>query len=365
MSFEILGIGLSVPDEHIEQSDAAVLAQQLCGDGGDHSRAIGAIYRRTHVDKRHSVLLESSTNGEPACQSFYAPAISTIDRGPSTSDRMAQYAAKAGPLATQAAQPALEQANIEPSQITHLVTVSCTGFGAPGFDMYLVRELGLSLDVQRSHIGFMGCHGAMNGLRVAKAFADADANACVLVCAAELCSLHQQYGVQADRIVSNALFADGAAAIIGRQASTSTDASSWQLAASSSTIVPGTESHMKWTIGDSGFEMTLSPQVPDTIRQHLPKWLAGWLAEHRLNIQDIGCWAIHPGGPKILQACQESLDLNDDCLMASRSVLADLGNMSSPTILFIFERLRQRNATGPCVVLGFGPGLTVEAALIR
>ncbi|MFC1758098.1 hypothetical protein ACFL2H_04930 [Planctomycetota bacterium] len=140
--------------------------------------------------------------------------------------------------------PALDQANTEPDQITHLVTVSCTGFSAPGLDVGLIRDAGLPPDVQRTNIGFMGCHGALNGLRISKAITDADPEACVLRCAAELCSLHQQYGVQTDRIVSNALFADGAAAILGRGLTGRLDSMPWRVAASGSTIIPNTESQM-------------------------------------------------------------------------------------------------------------------------
>lgn len=365
MSFEITGIGTSVPAHSIEQTDAASLAQVFCGDDGSHARAIKAIYRRTGVRVRHSVVLNASTNGALASQRFYGPANSEQDRGPATATRMAHFETSVAPLAQRAARTALDNSNVEASQISHLVTVSCTGFSAPGFDVALVREVGLSPDVQRTNIGFMGCHGALNGLRIAKALTDADSDACVLLCAAELCSLHQQYGFQADRIVSNALFADGAAAIVGKRHSGSPGDSQWCVTESGSTIIPKTESLMSWKIGDHGFEMSLSAQVPDTIRQHLRPWIAHWLKNNQLNLKDIDSWAIHPGGPKILQACQDAMGLDDELLLPSRNVLADFGNMSSPTVLFILNRLRQQRASLPCVVLGFGPGLTIEAALIR
>lgn len=365
MSFEIQGIGLSVPINYIEQTDAASLAQVFCGDDGKHTRAINAIYRRTGVRVRHSVVLESSTNGAPACQSFYQPATSNVDRGPNTASRMASFEKNIGPMAHSAVLAALDQAHTQSNEISHLVTVSCTGFSAPGFDVGLIQNAGLNPGVQRTNIGFMGCHGALNGLRVAKAIADADPNACVLLCAAELCSLHQQYGMETDRIVSNALFADGAAAIVGRRDADWAGRSNWQVAASGSTIIPDTESQMGWKIGNSGFEMSLSALVPDTIRQHLRGWLDVWLSRNQLSVRDIGSWAIHPGGPKILQACQDTLELDDALMQPSRSILSDFGNMSSPTVLFILDRLRQQSAELPCVVLGFGPGLTIEAALIR
>jgi predicted naringenin-chalcone synthase len=120
---------------------------------------------------------------------------------------------------------------------------------------------------------------------------------------------------------------------------------------------------MSWTIGDHGFEMELSPRVPDLIRQHLRPWFESWLRRQGLALADIGCWAVHPGGPRILTAVEESLGLGREALGVSREVLAEYGNMSSPTVLFILERLRERQAQRPCVMLGFGPGLMAEAAL--
>ena len=153
----------------------------------------------------------------------------------------------------------------------------------------------------RTHIGFMGCQGALNGLRLARAFLDANPSACVLLCALELCSLHHQYGWDADKIVANALFADGAAAVVA-VGGEPTNPPHYQLIASGSTVIDDSEDVMTWRIGDHGFEMTLSPRVPDLICQHLRPWLESWLAEHDLDIARVGSWAVHPGGPRILSA---------------------------------------------------------------
>ena len=273
------------------------------------------------------------------------------------------------PLALAAADRAIAASDIEPAAITHLVTVSCTGFDAPGFDLALIDGLGLGRGVARTHIGFMGCHGALNGLRVARAFALAEPSARVLVCAAELCSLHFRYGWDADQAVSNALFGDGAAAVVGftaqRGGTTRDDGLGWKLAASGSTVMPGTVDAMSWRIGDHGFAMTISPQVARQIGDNLRSWLEGWLRRHDLTIADVGSWAVHPGGPKILDAVESALGLGPDALATSRAILARCGNMSSPTVLFILDELQRRSAALPCVALGFGPGLVIEAALFR
>src|SRR5262249_25434522 len=182
-------------------------------------------------------------------------------------DRLLKYESEAGALAVAAGRAALEDAAIAPRRITHLVSVSCSGFYAPGFDVALMKQLPLDPDIARTHVGFMGCHGALNGLRVARGFVQADPGACVLLCSVELCSLHHQYGWDAEKIVANPLFADGAAAAIilpGESASqhglkqTIATPSSCVLVASGSTLIEDSEDAMTWRIGDHGFEMTLS-----------------------------------------------------------------------------------------------------------
>jgi predicted naringenin-chalcone synthase len=276
---------------------------------------------------------------------------------------MVAYEASAAPLALAAAREALEKANVAPAEITHLVTVSCSGFSSPGFDLALINRLALTPDTSRTHVGFMGCHGALNGLRVANSFVQNDRTACALLCAVELCSLHHQYRWDPEQIVANALFADGAGALVLR--SQETDSMNWHVVAQRSAVIPDTEDMMSWRIGDHGFQMTLSAQVPQLLDEQLRPWLAGWLSEYGLAIEDIGSWAVHPGGPRILDACASAIGLSEESLADSREVLAEFGNMSSPTILFILDRMQRRDAPRPCVVLAFGPGLTIEAALLR
>jgi predicted naringenin-chalcone synthase len=281
---------------------------------------------------------------------------------PGTRARMQAYESAAGTLACGAAQAALLDAAIAPDRVTHLVTVSCSGFYAPGFDIALFKQLPLRSDVSRTHVGFMGCHAALNGLRVARAFLDADSSACVLMCALELCSLHHQYSADADQIVANSLFGDGAAALVCTGRDTRRSAP-YRLIASGSTLIDKTLDAMSWRIGDHGFEMTLSQHVPELIAQHLRPWLDDWLAQHSLDIARVGSWAVHPGGPRILSAVGEATGLSRETLAPSYQVLASHGNMSSPTVLFILDQLRRDGAARPCVALAFGPGLAVEAAI--
>jgi predicted naringenin-chalcone synthase len=311
---------------------------------------------------RHIVLEDLTGTNSGHDQSFFG------STSPGTGARMRRYSLEAPPLALRAVQAALEQAQIPPERITHLITVSCTGFHAPGVDLAVMAALPLRPSVARTHVGFMGCHAALNGLRVAAGFTGADPQACVLLCAVELCSLHLQYGWETERIVANALFADGAAALVasGEGAAVVEPAPGLRRwIASGSLLVPDSTEAMSWAIEDHGFVMGLSPQVPDLIAAHLRPWLEGWLAEHQLTLAAIGCWAVHPGGPRILSAVTETLGLDPAQMEPSRSVLRECGNMSSPTLLFILERLRRRGAPGPCLAMAFGPGLCVEVALLE
>src|SRR5262249_26848978 len=295
--------------------------------------------------------------------SVFPPSRAQEDNGPTTGERMRYYAQVASKLALPACAKCLDRAGVHPRELTHLVTVSCTGFAAPGVDSELIRGLGFSATIERTHVGFMGCHGTFNGLRVARGLAGAEPDARVLVCAVELCSLHFRYSWDPEKIVGNALFADGAAAVVGMNGE-DTSQDFWRVAASGSFLFPESADAMTWTIGEHGFEMTLSARVPELIGEQLRPWLDDWLGKHRLTRRQIGSWAIHPGGPRILSAVEKALDLPGDATAVSRDVLRSCGNLSSATVIFLLERLRLRQAKRPCVALGFGPGLTAEAMLL-
>jgi len=364
MSLEILAIGTTVPDHAIRQQDAAVLATNFANATPGRERALAALYRRSGIRSRGSVLLENPGQ-RPFAQEFFPPAESTAAGGPSTGERMARYGLEAGRLAVDAARTALAAAAVEPQDVTHLITCSCTGFASPGVDIEILEDVGLSPAVARTHVGFMGCHGAFNALRVADAFAAADPKAVVLVACVELCSLHFQYGNHDDHVVANSLFADGAAAAVCRPISPVDGGDRpWRLRCQASRVLPHSQREMGWLIGDNGFEMSLSARVPDLIAMHLKPAVLGMLAEAGLAENEVGCWAVHPGGPRILSGVEAALGLDPEALAVSRGVLAEHGNMSSATILFVLDRLRATGAAGPCVALAFGPGLTVEMAVL-
>ncbi len=275
---------------------------------------------------------------------------------------MEKYQEEAPRLAVRAAAEALRRSGLNPTDVDALITVSCTGFAAPGVDVEVINALGLSCHTTRTHIGFMGCHGAINALRVGAAMLQADAAANVLISCTELCSLHLHAGTDPSAVIANSLFADGSAALTLSK-STQGGRDAWRLAKTGTCLLPKSTGAMTWQIGNRGFEMRLGPEVPAMIEEHLPRWLESWLRSEGLGVQDIGAWAIHPGGPRIVSAVARSLRLAEGATDPSCAVLAEAGNMSSPTVLFILERLMETGAARPCVALAFGPGLTAEAAL--
>jgi predicted naringenin-chalcone synthase len=364
MSFAILGLGTALPECVYTQEDAARVAQMLCQDPRQ-APLVPVLYRQTEIVKRHLVLdrqvIRDIIEGTRLSQSPFLLKGSLDDPGPTTHERMQIYIATAFPLALSAARQALSEADLKPEEITHIVTVSCTGFSAPGVDIALIKALGLPPTTERTHVGFMGCHGALNGLRVARAVTGAEPDARVLLCAVECCSMHFHYGWDPKKVVSNALFGDGAAAVVGANGAGRADC--WRVAANGARLFPDCEYAMTWNIGNHGFDMTLSTKVPNLIEANLRPWLESWLARQGLTIADIASWAIHPGGPRILNAVAETLELQPTATAVSHEVLTQHGNMSSPTVLFILDQLRRRGAPRPCVAMGFGPGLAAEAAL--
>ena len=357
----LLGLGTAAPAGAM-QTDLAEHCETVCCDDEQQRQFLRRVFANSGVRRRGSVLIAADDQLE-RIRAFYRPRPTPDDRGPTTAQRMAIYAAEAPPLAERAARRALDSAGLAGSRITHLITVTCTGFFAPGLDCELIRRLDLPANVQRLQLGFMGCHGAFNALAAARQIAQADPRARVLICCAELCSLHLAYGFEAQKLVANALFADGAAAAVVGQPGRAGGAT-WQLQDCASLLVPDSADAMTWRIGDHGFAMTLSPRIPDLVRQHIPRWLEDWLRPHGLSPADVPAWAIHPGGPKVLTAVADAVGFPQEQLAPSRQVLSEYGNMSSGTVLFVLEKLMQAAAAGPCVALGFGPGLMAEGMLL-
>jgi predicted naringenin-chalcone synthase len=283
----------------------------------------------------------------------------------STERRMRRYQVEAVPLSKEAVGRALTDAGIAADQLGLFAVCSCTGYATPGLDILLARDMGMSPNVQRLFVGHMGCYAALPGLSSVTDFVVARGRPAMLLCA-ELTSLHiQPPDARADiqQIVSHALFSDAAAAVVLTPGDDRPGYAVTEVAAVTDTT---TADHMTWDVTDLGFRMGLSPRVPQVLALHVRKLVDDLLARHELAIGDVDGWAVHPGGPKILDVVQEHLGLAADDLAASRGVLSAYGNCSSPTVLLVLDALRRRPVPPRRVVmLAFGPGLTLYVALLE
>jgi predicted naringenin-chalcone synthase len=362
MTAVLRGIGVATPRFDLEQGRAAEIAAGLMRLTERRGRSLATLYAQTGVLTRQTVIAEDG-------RSVFFPEIPGPDAsalqsepgdGPTTGERVLRYREAAPALAEEASRDCLDRAGVGGAQVTHLVMVSCTGFHAPGVDIGLIASLGLRRTVQRTMIGYMGCHGAINGLRVASAIASSEPGAVVLLCCVEICSIHFQYRPVDGAVTANALFGDGAAACVITAAGDGP-----RLTAFGANIFDDSQDEMGWRIGDHGFVMSLSARVPTLLRDHVSGWVDGWLADRGLSREAIPSWAIHPGGPRIVESVRQALDLDDAAVADALAVLHAHGNMSSPTILFILRRMLDRGAALPLVALAFGPGLAGEAVMIE
>ncbi len=337
--------------------------------GGDRKqeRVRSYLYSQSGIETRHSAVPDFLPGAAGGI--FYDGATDTL-RNPTTGERNALYTTEARRLGAEVACRAFENADgFDAPDVTHVITASCTGFFQPGLDYHLVRTLNLPPSVPRFHLGFMGCYAAFPALRLAKTICENDPRAVVLVVCLELCSLHLRFDGDTDAILGGSVFADGAAAAVVSAREPSGGKPALILERFDTTLTPTGESDMAWTIGDNGFAMRLSSYVPEILRANIGDALVPTLGGSGLRAQDVAHWAVHPGGRAILDKVRSALDLCETSLTASRRVLRDYGNMSSATILFVLaEMLRAGTLTGagdPVVAMAFGPGLTVETAVMR
>lgn len=374
MPARIRSIETRVPDTVLRQDDVRDIFRSQPNASRLAQRLIGAAFDASAIDTRHTVIAELGGRTSDAEPVFFNADDGTI-QNPGTGVRNDVYTREAPALLVGSARAALEASGFSADDVTHVITVSCTGFFAPGPDYVLVRALGLRTDTQRYHLGFMGCYGAFPALRSAAQFCAADPDAVVLVVCVELCSLHIRSSDDPDSIVAASVFADGAAAAIVSARDDGGDGPSLELDAFSTAITTDGEADMAWTISDHGFEMVLSSYVPQIIGRAITGALAPVLGTVDGAVDDpagrVAHWAIHPGGRSILDRVESTMALTAAQLAPSREVLRTVGNMSSGTVLFVLRRIlhgedgHDPSPDGERVcAMAFGPGLTVESAMM-
>ncbi|HET8970525.1 MAG TPA: 3-oxoacyl-[acyl-carrier-protein] synthase III C-terminal domain-containing protein [Candidatus Nanopelagicales bacterium] len=330
----------------------ADLWEGFFADHYDRDRLAQRIFRSTGVVTRHAV-------------------VNPIEEGIadwSTGRRMERFLREAMPLGKEALAAALADAELDAEDVGLFAVTSCTGYATPGLDILLARDLGMGPAVQRLNIGHMGCYAALPALGSVADYVAYRSRPAVLLCL-ELTSLHLQprspagEPVDMEQVVAHALFSDAASAVVLRPGGPGqrvvdvravTDVANAAL--------------MTWDVTDNGFRMGLSPQVPDVLARHVREAVDGMLAAHGLTVPDVAGWAVHPGGPRILDVVRDRLGLDEEALAASRAVLREHGNCSSATVLLVLDELRRTSPAEPgsyTVALAFGPGLTMYAVLLR
>jgi alpha-pyrone synthase len=366
MTSYICAIGTSNPPHRFAQMQIAdFMADALRFDARD-TRKLKVLYNKSGIDYRYSVLDDyGKENGDFT----FFPNTPDLEPFPSVEPRMAVYRQHALTLSVAAIRNCLEQVpGFDLASVTHLITVSCTGMYAPGLDLELIDALGLSTQVQRTAVNFMGCYAAFNALKLADAMCKANPEARVLIAGVELCTIHFQKRTETDHLVSNAIFGDGAAAVLVQGQPQPGQANLEQSSFHCEVVSAGVK-EMAWHIGDLGFEMTLSSYVPDMIKSGIRQLAESLLNQLKLTLDKVRFYAIHPGGRKILEVIEQELGMSREDNRYAYNVLRQYGNMSSVTVLFVLRELMQALRPGDhdenILSFAFGPGLTLESMLLR
>ncbi|MGM7671848.1 type III polyketide synthase [Microbacterium sp. A93] len=365
-----------VPDTQLVQEDVRDVFAAQPDIGRLAKRIVSASFNGSGIDTRYTVLEELSFSAETESPQFFDRTAGLLLE-PGTKARNEVYIREAGRLYVEAARRALDaDSDITAADITHVITVSCTGFYSPGPDYEIVRALGLRDSTRRYHLGFMGCYASMPALRAASEICAGDPDAVVLVVSVELCTLHLRSSDDPDMIIATSLFADGAAAGIVTARTFDSDVPGLVLDRFHTALIPEGNKDMAWTIGDHGFEMVLSTAVPQLIGEHIHDALRPlYVGEPPLAeafdggsiSEQITHWAIHPGGRSILDRVEEKLGLTEQQLVPARETLRQYGNMSSATVLFVLRKILEDASTHDgdrVTAVAFGPGLTAETALL-
>ena len=360
----IIAIGTANPPYRQCQSETAELIATSLNLKPAEKRLLKSVYKSTGIHQRYSVLSDYCKS--PGEFEFF-PTQDHIPF-PSTSSRMSKYKEHALTLALSAIEDGFTNLHhFNKSEITHLITVSCTGMYAPGIDIEIVHALHLNSSTKRTAINFMGCYGAFNAIKVADAICKSDSDATVLIVCVELCTIHFQRKMNIDNIISNAIFSDGAASLVIQ--SKPNQEKFFTLEIFHNDLIPQTTQEMAWHIGDYGFDIALSTYVPDMIESGIATFAQNLLNKQDLILSDIDYYAIHPGGLKILQACEKALAISEDDNKYSYEILRQYGNMSSATVLFvlkaIWEDIHDQHQQKNIFSCAFGPGLTLESMLLR
>ena len=357
---KIVSIATGVPEFKHQQDDIFLFANAIHSKNKTDSRKLKFLYHQSGISTRYSVIPDYNLMMHE--WQFYPPT-KDLEPFPDLEKRMEWYDKNAGLLSVKTIAACIND-KISVEEITHLITVSCTGMSAPGIDLEIMEAMNLSSNIFRTSVNFMGCYAAIHALKIANAICVSEPEANVVIVCTELCTLHFQKQNSIDNITSTLLFADGCAAVLVQN--NISNLKGLMLKSFFSDVSFRGKKDMSWQLSSKGFLMTLSGYVPDLVREDFNKLVNKALDKASIKKEDINYWCIHPGGKKILQCISQSLQLKNEDLSYSYDVLKDYGNMSSPTILFVLQKilaeieLKNNNKKQTIFGAAFGPGLTME-----
>ncbi len=358
----LIDIVTASPPYKVAQSLAASELKKRMGGTAAISRMIDMAASQSGIDHRYFVVKDAE---EDSTEKFFTKDGKHFS--PDTKTRMTEYEKWSIALTKQAVKELAEKNKIDFASIDRLITISCTGFFAPGLDYELIKEFNISPSVKRTNIGFMGCAAALVGINSVWEAMKLDHNENILMVSVELCSLHLQTEPTRDNILANMIFADGAAAAYFSKKVLS-DKRKLEIQFAESFLFEDSAKFMGWKIGNNGFEMMLSSDLPKIILNSAAPRAKEILSKRGIDISKIKHWALHPGGRAILDSLQNGLELTDEQLKPSREVLRNFGNLSSVSILFVLKNILENVhlvKDDYLCAIAFGPGLTMELVLFK
>ncbi|MEJ6981060.1 type III polyketide synthase [Pedobacter sp. P351] len=356
-------IGTAVPSNRFSQKEILNFMIQAHQLEQIPALRLEKLYEVSGIEYRHSVI--NDFGEKRGNYSFFGNG-EMMEPFPTTEKRSTLFELCAKNLALTAIQNLLDSTSFPQQKITHIITVSCTGMYAPGLDIDIIDSLKLNNTIERTCINFMGCYGAFNALKTADYICRAAPSAKVLIVDIELCTLHFQRESTLENWVANSLFADGAAAVLIEAEQHRSTNKGFRLKTFFNTLVTEAKDEMAWRIGDTGFQMHLSSHIAKNIGKKIKDVTASLLEKSGYDRSEISQLAIHPGGRRILEVCEDMLELPEEALQHSYDVLKQYGNMSSVTILFVLQKLLKATEPGEKTMsFAFGPGLTVESMILE
>ena len=358
---KVISIATEVPAYKHTQQHLLEFMEGAYGANDKQKRILSYLYNHSGIDTRYSVIPDFTL---PVDEWQFFPKSRDLEPFPSLEYRMQWYQEQALPLSLRSATKCISGV-MDKSEITHLITVSCTGMSAPGLELQLMGALGLRADTTRTAINFMGCYAAIHGLKMANDIVNATPASKVLVVCTELCSLHFQKVFAEDTITSPLLFGDGSAAAL--VCADDYPAKGLCLDSFYSEVLADAKNSMTWNLSSKGFVMTLASDVPDLFRTDIGPLKEHAIAKAGYSPEAIKYWCIHPGGKRILQAISTGLSLTEEDLAVSYKILREYGNMSSATVLFVLKAMwndLMKDNGAHIFAAAFGPGLTMESLIL-